>query len=205
DNVSYNNEIINENVASKKNSVSSENYISLKEVDKIDQLSHFSQYRIESNRSNQSADEQLTNLLTFINDNVSESYRKNSSYTYQLTHGMVTYNMPWSVMKAYDPVSAKNYSGGYNQKTVIEGLQKDLDSNGDIAQKITTAAGSYLKNNKMSGVTDAFAKALANNDVFNRAIEDHIAKKTGQINIGVCEDFKSERMKKDSGISLELN
>ena len=110
----------------------------------------------------------LTQLLEFINDNIDPAYKNNSSYTYQLSHAGKTYNVPWSLMQAYD---ARTF-GSYDHAKILAGLKEDLgqdDAAQVIAQKLRAPMYGAVWNNT-HGVTNTYLETLANSTELNKVI-----------------------------------
>jgi hypothetical protein len=106
-------------------------------------------------------EQKLTNLLQFIHSNTTSPEEGNSqlsTYTHPIEYDNKTYNIPWSVMHAYDP----KIVGRYDSETLINGLKADLvKSNASeiIAEKLLSPMYGVWWNNKY-GVSEAYLETL---------------------------------------------
>ncbi|WP_119328468.1 hypothetical protein [Cysteiniphilum halobium] len=107
----------------------------------------------------------LESLLAFVDKNIDKDYINNSRYTYQLTYEGQKYNVPWSLMQAYD----SRTFGSYDSAKIISGLKADLaqESSADIiAQKLKAPMYGRLYNNTY-GVSKEYLECLKNSKQFN--------------------------------------
>ncbi|WP_116963754.1 hypothetical protein [Fastidiosibacter lacustris] len=117
-------------------------------------------------------EQKLTNLLQFIHSHTAVPEEVNSqlsTYTYKLEHAGQTYNVPWSVMQAYDPKSA----GNYDSTMVINRLKQDLakvNASDIIAQKLLSPMYGVLWNNK-HGVSTEYIETLKSSNALYKEIK----------------------------------
>ncbi|WHN64819.1 hypothetical protein [Cysteiniphilum sp. QT6929] len=107
----------------------------------------------------------LESLLAFVDKNIDKDYINNSRYTYQLTYEGNKYNVPWSLMQAYD----SRTFGSYDSAKVISGLKADLEQENSadiIAQKLKAPMYGRLYNNTY-GVSKEYLECLKNSQQFN--------------------------------------
>ncbi|GGG01172.1 MULTISPECIES: hypothetical protein [Cysteiniphilum] len=107
----------------------------------------------------------LESLLAFVDKNIDKGYINNSRYTYQLTYEGNKYNVPWSLMQAYD----SRTFGSYDSAKVISGLKADLEQENSadiIAQKLKAPMYGRLYNNTY-GVSKEYLECLKNSQQFN--------------------------------------
>ncbi|WP_440617579.1 hypothetical protein [Cysteiniphilum sp. 6C5] len=102
----------------------------------------------------------LESLLAFVDKNIDKDYINNSRYTYHLNHNGKDYDVPWSLMQAYDPRTF----GSYDSDKIISGLKADLkqENSADIiAQKLKAPMYGKLYNNTY-GVSNKYTECLKN-------------------------------------------
>ncbi len=112
--------------------------------------------------------QKLTQLLEFIDKNIDPAYQNNSRYTYKLSYAGETYNVPWSLMQAYD----SRTFGSYDHAKILAGLKEDLgkdDAAQVIAQKLRAPMYGTVWNNTR-GVTEKYLETLANSTELSKVI-----------------------------------
>lgn len=106
-------------------------------------------------------EERLKNLLQFIHSHTDSPESINSklgTYTYSIEYNGKSYNVPWSLMHAYNA----KVVGKYDDIMVINGLKEDLakpDASKVIADKLRSPMYGVLYNNKY-GVSEKYVDTV---------------------------------------------